>query len=206
MKQLFLFFIIICSLNTYSQDTIYLKNGTKIIPRVGVNKYYGTPLTTIEDGKRVTYAVQNSGWSKSVKSKDLDYALAGGRLLKTFELKYNDDGVIKTSEPIIYYVSIENEKYSLITTSYSKDLIVPIVQIFVIDKDNKIVESASYVAGNTKKDDINRNKTVEMIKKYFSNIEEEMEFLDYCKSINKNEETGIQAYLDNHLYKKYIAK
>lgn len=204
MKNIFLSFFILFSLNIYSQDTIYLKDGRKIIPEPGVNKYYGTPLTRVEDGKRINYFLVNSSWGRSVKSKDLDYASVGGRLLKSLETKYYKKGELKTDKPMIFEVLIETEKYRLVTFTFYGKLIVPLVRTFLIDRDNIIVESASYFAGNTKNDDINRNNVVEMIKRYFSHIKEEMEFLEYCKSVNKNEKSGIQAFLDNHLYKKYI--
>lgn len=204
MKNILLSFLILYSLNIFSQDTIYLRDGRKIMPVPGVNKYYGTPLTRIEDGKKIIYFIENSSWGRSVKSKDLDYALVGGRLLKSLELKYYKKGELKTDKPIIFEVLIETEKYRLVTFTFYGKLIVPLVRTFLIDKDNIIVESASYFAGNTKNDDINRNNVVEMIKRYFSNIKEEMEFLEYCKSINKNEKSGIQAFLNDHLYKKYI--
>jgi hypothetical protein len=199
MKKLILLLII--SFSSYSQDTIFLKNGTKIIPLAGVHKYYGTPLTSIENAKKINYAVPNSMWGKSVKSKDIDYAIAGDRLIKTFELKYGEDS--KKAKCLAYYVLIETDKYRLITVTYSKDYIVPIVQTFVIDKDDAIVESAHFVAGSTKKDKKDRDEVVVMIKKYFSNIKEEMEFLEYCKSKNKYDETGIITYLQTHPYKKY---
>lgn len=200
MKKLILLLII--SFSSYSQDTIFLKNGTKIIPRAGVHKYYGTPLNGIDsDGKNISYVLPNSKWVKYVKYKDVDYAVIGDKKIKTFELKYKDKP--KRSKPLAHYVLIETEKYRLISVTYSGGLVVPIVQTFVIDKDDAIVESAHYVAGGTKKDKQNRDEVVVMIKKYFSNINEEMEFLEYCRSSDKYDETGITTYLKTHPYKKY---
>lgn len=202
MKQQVVLLFILCSFSVHSQDTIFLKNGTKIIPRAGVDKYYGNPLTRIaSDGKSVAYVLPNSSWTKSVSFKNLDYAVIGDRLLKTFELKYIDKP--KRSKPLAHYVLIETEKYRLITFTYSSGLIVPVVHNFIIDKDDAIVESANYVSGSTSNDKKNMEKVIIMIKKYFSHIKEEMDFLDYCKSLNKYEPSGLIAYLKNHPYKKY---
>ena len=202
MKQLFLLILIVTSLNTYSQDTIYLKNGTKIIPEAGGHKFYGTPKTRIgSDNKSLAYDLPNSRWTKSVKYKDLDYAVVGDKLIKTFELKYRDK--TERSKPLAHYVLIETEQYRLISVVYSNGLIVPVVHVFIIDKDDAIVESANYVAGNTKNDKKEKEATIAMIKKYFSHIKEEMDFLDYCKSTDKYDETGLASFLNTHPYKKY---
>ncbi len=202
MKTAFILLMFI-SFSCFSQDTIFLKNGTKIFPDPTLHKYYGTKQIYLVDGKKVEYFLPNSSWGKSVKSKDLDYAVVGKRLIKTFEFKYYEKGKLKFSKPLAYYVLIETEKYRLITCTFSSNLIVPIVYNYVVNKNDEIIEGRHYVAGSTKKDEKDREEVVEMIKKYFSNIEEEMEFLEYCKAVNKNEKTGIQAYLNDHLYKKY---
>lgn len=202
-KLLFSFFLIFYSVSIFSQDTIYLKNGTKIIPRPGGHKYYGTPLTRIVDGKKVSYAVPKSGFGKNVKSKDLNYAVVGDRLIKVFELKYNDKGKDKIAEPIAYYVFIETDQYRLINVTYSTN-VSPIVRFFVIDNNDAVVDGVSFIAGSTKKDDRKREEVVEMIKKYFSNIKEEMDFLEECRVRSKDyDNSGISEYVKIHTYKKY---
>lgn len=201
MKNLLLSVFILFSINIYSQDTIFLKNGTKIIPRGGVSKYNGRPLTEV-GSDYISYALPNSSWSKSVKFKDLDYVVIGDKMLKTFELKYKDKP--KRTKPLGHFVLIETGKYRLISITYSGSLIVPLVKNFVIDNDNTLVESANYIDGTTKNDAIKKQKVVELIKKYFSNIKEEMEFLDECILRNKSDDySGISDYLNTHSYKKY---
>jgi hypothetical protein len=203
-KRLLSFILIFYSLSVFSQDTIYLKNGTKIIPDPNVHKYYGTPLTNIIDGKKVEYFPLDSRWGKILKSKAINYAVIGDRLIKVFELKYNDKGKEKISEPLAFYVFIETEEYILLNVTYSKDYIVPVVQFIVIDKNHVILDRVTYVGGGTKKDFQKREEVVEMIKKYFSNIKEEMDFLDECRVKSKDYDyTGISEYVNIHTYKKY---
>jgi hypothetical protein len=45
MKQLLTVFLFFLSLNIFSQDTIFLKDGTKIISDPTPHKYYGTHKT-----------------------------------------------------------------------------------------------------------------------------------------------------------------
>lgn len=202
-KLLFSIFLIFYSLGVFSQDTIYLKNGTKIIPDPSVHKYYGTPKTNIIDGKKVEYFPLDSRWGKTLKSKDIDYAVIGDRLIKVFELKYNDKGKDKIAEPIAYYVFIETDQYRLINVTYSTN-VSPIVRFFVIDNNDAVVDGVSFIAGSTKKDDRKREEVVEMIKKYFSNIKEEMDFLEECRVRSKDyDNTGISEYVNIHTYKKY---
>lgn len=202
-KLLFSIFLIFYSVSIFSQDTIYLKNGTKIIPDPSVHKYYGTPLTKIVDGKKVEYFPLDSRWGKTLKSKAIDYAVIGDRLIKVFELKYNDKGKDKIAEPIAYYVFIETDQYRLINVTYSTNVL-PIVRFFVIDNNDAVVDGVSYIAGSTKKDDKKREEVVEMIRKYFSNIKEEMDFLEECRVRSKDyDHTGISEYMNNHTYKKY---
>lgn len=201
-KRLLSLILIFYSVSIFSQDTIYLKNGTKIIPDPSVHKYYGTPLTKIVDGKKVSYALPKSGFGKNVKSKDLNYAVVGDRLIKVFELKHKNKQ--KRSKPLAYYVFIETEKYRLIYNLYSNDVIVPIEQFLVIDNDDNVVEGITFISGSTKKDDKKREEVVEMIKKYFSNIKEEMDFLEECRVRSKDYDyTGISEFGNNHIYKKY---
>lgn len=202
-KLLLSFILIFYSLSVFSQDTIYLKNGTKIIPDPSLHKYYGTPQTKIIDGKKVTYFPLDSRWGKTLKSKAIDYAVIGDRLIKVFELKYNDKGKEKIAEPIAYYVFIETDQYRLINVTYSTN-VSPIVRFFVIDNNDAVVDGVSFIAGSTKKDDRKREEVVEMIKKYFSNIKEEMDFLEECRVRKKyDDHTGISEYARIHTYKKY---
>jgi hypothetical protein len=202
-KLLLSFILIFYSLSIFSQDTIYLKNGTKIIPDPSVHKYYGTPKTKIIDGKKVEYFSLDSRWGKTLKSKAIDYAVIGDRLIKVLELKYNDKGKEKIVEPIAYYVFIETEQYRLIKVTYSTN-VSPIVRFFVIDNNDAVVDGVSYISGSTKKEDKKREEVVEMIKKYFSNIKEEMDFLEECRVRKKyDDHTGISEYGNIHTYKKY---
>jgi hypothetical protein len=202
MKQLFTLFLFFLSLNVFSQDTIFLKNGTKIIPDPTLHKYYGTHQTMIAEAVKVEYFLPNSRWGRSVKSKDLNYAVVGDRLIKTFDFKKNSKN--KKKDPRAYYVLVETENYKLLTVYYSKNLIVPICVNVVVDKNDVIIESASYFAGGTKNDQIKKQNVAVMIRKYFSNIKEEMKLLEECRLRGKYEDiSGISEYTNILTYRKY---
>jgi len=120
--------------------------------------------------------------------------------LKTFELK--EKGKEKRTKPIAMFVLIETQDYKLLTIQYPGGSLAA-QYITIVDKDDAIVESKGFVWGNTANDLKKRREVVDLIKKYFSNIEEEMTYLDYCKSTDKQEAKGLSEYLYKHSYKKY---
>jgi hypothetical protein len=91
-----------------------------------------------------------------------------------------------------------------LTVYYSKKLIVPLCVNVVVDKNDVIIESASYLDGGTKNDQIKKQNMAVMIRKYFSNIKEEMKFTEECRLKSKYEDTsGISEYRGILNYIKY---
>lgn len=199
MKNLFLLVIVLLSINGHSQKfnsngeiVIFKKDGTKIIPKQ-------SDVRNDPEDYSITYWNEGSSWAKYIKYKDLDYITLGDKLFKTFEFKQK--GKTKKEKPIGMLVLVETNEYRMLTVSYAGKLGAGYVTI--IDKDDLILESKGVVFGKTKKDMEKQYEIVGVIKKYFSNLEEEMGFLEYCKSKDTEYSTGLIEYLSEHSYKKY---
>jgi hypothetical protein len=200
MKNLLLLIFIFLSFNSYSQKfdrdsekVIFLKDGTKIIPNQ-------KDVRNDPEDNCITYWLEGSSWAKYLKYKNLDYVTIGDKLFKTFEFK--EKGKEKRTKPIGMFVLIETQNYKLLTIQYSGGSL-GAQYITIVDKDDAIIESKGCVWGNTKKDIEKRNEIAEMIRKYFSNLEEEIGYLDYCKAKDTEYSTGLIEYLNEHKYKKY---
>jgi hypothetical protein len=197
MKNLYVLIILFVSICSYSQKferdaekAIFLKDGSKIIPQQ-------TDVRNDPEDNGIIYWNEGSSWAKYIKYKNLDYLTIGDKLFKTFEFKQK--GKTKKEKPIGMFVLIETNEYRLLTIDYTGGA----GYITIIDKDDVIIESKGCVWGKTKKDIEKQNEIVGVIKKYFSNLEEEMVFLEYCKSKDTEYSIGLVPYLNEHSYKKY---
>ncbi|MCF6131434.1 hypothetical protein [Flavobacterium wongokense] len=197
MKSLVLLVVALLSINVYPQKfdidaakAIFLKDGSKIIPKQ--NDVRNDP-----EDNCITYWNEGSSWAKYIKYKDLDYVTIGNKLFKTFEFKQK--GKTKKEKPIGMFVLIETNEYRLLAIDYVGGA----GYFTIIDNDDLIIESKGCAWGKSKKDIEKQNEIVGVIKKYFSNLEEEMGFLEYCKSKDDGYSNGLIQYLKEHSYKKY---
>lgn len=189
MKKL-LFIFLFFGLVAYSQNSFIVDNkGTKTIVRDDV-------VNVILIDKRISYTLVGKTWEKYIKFDDLDYANINGKLLRSINLD-------KSKKAQVYFVLSENTEKTLIarcitvtsssssrTMTYSSGQ----YEMYVIDKDENIIESVNFLYIDKKQ--IEQNDRVKsLIKKHFSDCDK---LIDLLNSAEENNE--ILSMFNNTVY------
>ena len=162
MKKIFFVVFFIYSFVSFSQTSYFVdQKGNKTIMR-------DDAFDVLLIDKRITYVLPGKSWEKYVKFEDLNYAVVGPSLLKSFKLD-------KKKKSDVYFVYGEKKDKKLIgiaisisvshgdlTTSYTT------YELYVIDNDDMILDKVITQSGNSKWKIDERKKIAPMIKNHFS--------------------------------------
>jgi hypothetical protein len=168
MKSVFYMLCLFISAVTWAQTSY-------IVDKKGVKLYVRDDATeVILIDKRISYVLVGKTWEKYIKFDDLDYALIGSSLLKSFNLNHK-----KKSK--VYFVLGEKQDKQLIgvavtvtTTSGNLSSSKTFYERLVIDNDQNVIEELKMDDGKSKEDIEMRSKIAPMIKKHFSDCPEVM--------------------------------
>ncbi len=168
MKTKLLILFVIASCRLFAQNNYFVdKKGTKIIMD-------NESVRVILIDKRISYSLVGKTWNKYVKFDDLDYAIVGSSLLKSFNL--NND---KKSN--VYFVFGESEDKYLIgaeitytTTQGNMSYSEMSYNLIVTDKKQMILEDLYFTSRKKDRENNESDKVAPLIEKYFSNCPEIM--------------------------------
>jgi hypothetical protein len=144
------------------------------------NKTFVRPERTdiIVIDKRITYTIIGKSWEKYIKFEDLDHAVIGTSLLKSFHLN-------QKKRPAVYFVYGEKEDKKLIglattvtTTRGNFSSSKTYFEMYIVDNNETVIEEIGANSGNSKANIDNKAKIAPMIKKHFSDCPELMAKLD----------------------------
>ena len=177
MKHSLLFFFSLCWLTSFAADEILLKNGTKtaIKPntfRIDYNE------------RKVSYQTDAGNKEITILFKDLDWVTVGVNKFQTFTFEGSSisEGYFviseTTSKKLIFRATQEEDSDS---TKYS---------FYIIDNNNKILDSHSFDNGNNKNSVTQRAEIFLKIRYYFSECVDMMKRLElydqYSSDLNHN--------------------
>lgn len=146
--------------------------------------------------KRISYTALGKTWEKYIKFADLDHAVIGSSVLKSFHLNQK-----KKAE--VYFIYGEKEDKKLIgvaitvTTNYrsyssSKNY----YELYVIDNNETVIEEVGTASGNSKGKIEDRTKIAPMIRKHFSNCPELIAKLDKYDIEDENNTSILNFFFD----------
>lgn len=171
-KIVLLFLFLVMSLNSFSQNSYFVdKKGARTIMD-------NESVDVILIDKRISYSLPGKTWEKYVKFDDLDYAVVGPSLLKSFKLNnkkpYN-----------VFFVYGEKEDKQLIgvkitttvtsgRSSYSTDS----YRLLVIDSNQMIIEDLKFTSSVKDTKNGEKNKVAPIVEKHFSDCPDVMTKLE----------------------------
>ena len=165
MKKILIILFFVFTGSFAQTSYIVDKKGTKTFVRPE-----RTEIIVID--KRISYAIIGKSWEKYIKFADLDYALIGPSLLKSFHLNQK-----KRSD--VYFVYGEKEDKKLIgsaitvtTTNGNFSSSRTYFELYVIDNSETVLDEVSAISGNSKSKIEDRTKIAPMIRKHFSECPE----------------------------------
>ena len=165
MKKILIILFFVFTGSFAQTSYIVDKKGTKTFVRPE-----RTEIIVID--KRISYAIIGKSWEKYIKFADLDYALIGPSLLKSFHLNQK-----KRSD--VYFVYGEKEDKKLIgsaitvtTTNGNFSSSKTYFELYVIDNSETVLDEVSAISGNSKSKIEDRTKIAPMIRKHFSDCPE----------------------------------
>lgn len=146
--------------------------------------------------KRISYTALGKTWEKYIKFADLDHAVIGSSVLKSFHLNQK-----KKAE--VYFIYGEKEDKKLIgvaitvTTNYrsyssSKNY----YELYVIDNNETVIEEVGTASGNSKGKIEDRTKIAPMIRKHFSDCPELIAKLDKYDIEDENNTSILNFFFD----------
>ena len=183
MKKLLIILLFVFTSSFAQTSYIVDKKGTKTFVRDE-----RTNIILID--KRISYATIGKSWEKYIKFEDLDYAIIGPNLLKSFHLNQK-----KKSD--VYFVYGEKEDKKLVgvaitvtSTNGNFSSTKTYYELYVIDNNETVIEEVSATSGNSKGKIEDRTKIAPLIRKYFSDCPEVMAKLEKY-DINDEKNTSI---------------
>lgn len=182
-------------------SSVTLAQTSYIVDKKGVKLYVRDDATeVILIDKRISYVLVGKSWEKYIKFDDLDFAVVGSSLLKSFNLNQK-----KKSK--VYFVYGEKQDKQLIgvaitvtTTSGSMSSSRTFYELFVIDNNQNIIEELSLNDSKSSDDIENRAKIAPMIKKHFSDCPDVISKLQGYEAADEKNYTILQFFHDT----KYI--
>lgn len=194
MKQLFILFSLLSMSYSFAQTSFfYDKKGKKTIMRDDT-----VEILVVDD--RLSYAENGKDWEKYIRFKDLDYAIVGPYVFKSYILI--DEKKDKTLKETAYFLVAETKTRKLLSkaiTTVTKYGSSTTYHIFAIDNDNKVQD---YIIFNTSNIYINaRGKITPLMKKNFSDCPEVMDkFLKFDDNDDKH--LNVLGFFDSPEYIK----
>lgn len=187
MKKLFLFFVFFITMGSFAQSTFFVdKKGKKTIMR-------DDTVDIIVIDERLTYAEDGKDWEKYIKFKDLDYAVIGRMLFKSFKLTTPKG---KTKKETAYFVMCESDDKKLLCYTYQvvgKYGSSSYYNIYFVDNNNQILD---YIEFNTSNIYIGaRAKITPFMKKHFSDCEALMEDFNEFED-NDDKHLNVLGFFD----------
>lgn len=163
MKKVLLLFCSFAFFQSFAQNSYIVDvKGNKISVK---DEGFDIILTD----KRVSYVPEGKTWEKYIKFDDLDYALMGSSLLKSFKLNnskkaevyfvYGETKDRKLVGKSVTFTSTSKTGFTRSTTNYG---------MCVIDNDNNIIDILSFSDSYNDSQIELRAKLAPMIKKHFS--------------------------------------
>lgn len=177
MKKLF-FLLCFWSISSFAQNSFFVdKKGNKTI-------IIDDKVDVIVYDKRISYVLLGKTWKKYIHFKDLDYAVIGSSILKSFKL--NNKG-----RSNVYFVFAEKADKKLIgvaITVYSKYDSHTNYELYVIDNNNMILDELTLGSNNSSKQIQERTLVEPMVLKHFSDCPKiTFKLKMYTKYDDKNE-------------------
>lgn len=189
MKKL-LIILLLTFTGAYSQNSYIVdKKGNKSFIRPEL-----TDVLLID--KRISYVNVGKSWEKYIKFEDLDQAVIGPSLLKSFHLNQQ-----KRAEVYFVYGEIPDKKLigvaiTMTTTHGSMSSSVTSYDLYVIDNNETIIDQISTRSGRSESKIESRAKIAPMIRKYFSDCPELMVKLDKYDYADEKNETILSFFSD----------
>jgi len=161
MKKIVIMLLFTFSVSFAQNSYIVSKEGTKTIIR-------DDRANVILVDKRVSYVNVGKTWEKYIKFDDLDYAVIGSSLLKSFHLN-------QKRRPDVYFVYGEKEDKKLIgvaitVTSSQAGMLTSKVhyELYVIDNTETVLDQITLTSTSSSKNIEIRKEIAPMITKHFS--------------------------------------
>jgi hypothetical protein len=186
----FLIILLFAFSSSFAQKSFIVdKKGTKIIIRDEL-----TNIILID--KRISYVINGKSWEKYIKFQDLDYAVIGPSLLKSFHLNQQ-----KKAE--VYFVYGEKQDKKLIgvaitvtTTHGTMSISSTYYELYVIDNNENILDQIITRSGKSKEKIENRGQIATMIRKHFSDCPDLMTKLQKYDIADEKNEAILSFFLD----------
>lgn len=189
MKRLLIILLFTVS-NSFAQKSFIIdKKGVKTIIR-------DEHIEVLPIDKRISYLNVGKSWEKYIKFEDLDHAIIGNSLLKSFHLNQN-----KRAD--VYFVYGETKDKKLIgmattVTSHHGTMTssVTFYELYVIDNNENIIDKIITKSGQSQEKIENRGQIATMIRKYFSDCHDLMTKLKKYDIADKKNETILTFFSD----------
>ncbi|MEL1255636.1 hypothetical protein AAEO57_17725 [Flavobacterium sp. DGU38] len=192
MKKYLIILILVFTGSFAQTSYIVDKKGTKTFVRPE-----RTDIIVID--KRISYTAVGKSWEKYIKFEDLDHALIGTSLLKSFHLN-------QKKKSSVYFVYGEKEDKKLIglattvTTTYGNFVSSKTYyELYAIDNNETVIEEVGATSGNSKNKIDDRTKIASMIRKHFSDCPQLMAKLDKY-DIDDEKNTSILNFFSDTEY------
>lgn len=189
MKKLLIILLFVFTGSFAQTSYIVDKKGTKTLVRPE-----RTEIILID--KRISYTIIGKSWEKYIKFEDLDHAVIGSSVLKSFHLN-------QKKKSNVYFVLGEKEDKKLIglvitvmSTNGGFTSTRTYYELYVIDNNETILEEYTNSVGASKVKTDPRTKIVPMIKNNFSDCPDLMQKLQKYDIADENNETILNFIAD----------
>jgi len=146
--------------------------------------------------KRISYTPLGKTWEKYIKFADLDHAVIGGSVLKSFHLN-------QKRKADVYFVYGEKQDKKLIgvaitvtATHGTMSTSSTTYELYVIDNNETIIDQIITRAGRSKEKIENRGQIAVIIRKHFSDCPDLMTKLDKYDIADEENETILSFFSD----------
>lgn len=194
MKKLFILFSLLSIGNSFAQTAYFLnKKGEKTIMR-------DDSVEIVVEADRIAYAENGKNWEKYIRFKDLDYAIVGPYVFKSFILvnQKND----RDKKESAYFLVAETKNRKLLSkkiTTITNYNTIETYYIYAIDNNNKIQDFIIFTTANNYI--AARGKITPLMKNNFSDCPEVMEkFLKFKDTDDKH--LNVLEFFDTPEYIK----
>lgn len=191
MKKILHLITIICFSFSKGQNIIINDvNGNKIIAQDKSFDYKSSKT-------KISYKLVGEKWNKKLKYEDIKDIYVGNDIYMRSVKLIKENG--KEKDANLFFVLIENEKYTLLLHSYTyvgKYASINIYDLYITDKNNKIIEELHFKESKTAYEKT-RASIKPKLKKYFSDCKSFIEFLNSIPDDTKNYLNILSQFLDS---------
>lgn len=157
MKNLLLL-LCLCTINSFSQSFIQLKDGSKIT--VKDQSVHISP-----NRKKIHYKLPEAEKEQKIKFSAVDFVKFEDYYFKTFTIDKKTKG---------YYILAEASGKKLVTIKYGKvisrggfESVLDFYDLLVLDKENKVIDQINFTGNNSEKSIESRARMQTLIQNYF---------------------------------------